>query len=66
MLQTVIDVLLSLPPWIALFLACVLLGFFAAHSISTVTHCLGVTSGVIAAVIVVGLAWAWHRRGRDG
>ena len=27
--------------------ACVLLGYFAAHSISTITHALGVTSGVI-------------------
>ena len=41
--------------------ACVLLGFFAAHSISTVTHYLGLTSGAIAVVIVLGLAWAWHR-----
>jgi membrane protein DedA with SNARE-associated domain len=45
--------------------ACVLLGFFAAHSISRVTHYLGLTSGVIAALLVVGIAWAWHRRGRD-
>ncbi len=45
--------------------ACVLLGYFAAHSISRVTHYLGVTSGVIAAFIVLGLAWAWHRRSRD-
>ena len=45
--------------------ACVLLGFFAAHSIGTVTHYLGITSGVIAAFIVLGLAWAWHRRSRD-
>jgi membrane protein DedA with SNARE-associated domain len=45
--------------------ACVLLGYFAAHSIATVTHALGVTSGVIVASIVVGLAWAWHRRSRD-
>jgi membrane protein DedA with SNARE-associated domain len=46
--------------------ACVLLGYFAAHSISTITHALGVTSGVIVALIVVGLLWAWHRRSRDG
>jgi membrane protein DedA with SNARE-associated domain len=45
--------------------ACVLLGYFAAHSISTITHALGVTSGVIVALIVVGLLWAWHRRSRD-
>jgi membrane-associated protein len=45
--------------------ACVLLGYFAAHSISKVTHYLGVTSGVIAAFIVLGLLWAWHRRTRD-
>src|SRR5204863_5995034 len=45
--------------------ACVLLGFFAAHSIGLITHALGVTSGVVAAVIVVGLLWAWHRRARD-
>jgi membrane-associated protein len=45
--------------------ACVLLGYFAAHSISKVTHYLGVTSGVIVAFIVLGLAWAWHRRSRD-
>jgi membrane-associated protein len=45
--------------------ACVLLGYFAAHSISTITHALGVTSGVIVAFIVVGLIWAWHRRSRD-
>lgn len=45
--------------------ACVLLGFFAAHSISRVTHYLGVTSGVVAALLVLGLAWAWHRRSRD-
>ena len=43
----------------------VLLGYFAAHSISTITLALGVTSGVIVAVIVVGVAWAWHRRTRD-
>jgi membrane-associated protein len=45
--------------------ACVLLGYFAAHSISRVTHYLGVTSGVIATFLVLGLAWAWHRRSRD-
>jgi membrane-associated protein len=45
--------------------ACVLLGYFAAHSISKVTHYLGITSGVIATIIVVGLTWAWHRRSRD-
>lgn len=45
--------------------ACVLLGYFAAHSISTVTHALGVTSAVIVTVIVVGLGWAWHRRNRE-
>jgi membrane-associated protein len=44
--------------------ACVLLGYFAAHSISTVTHYLGLTSGVIVLIIVLGLAWAWHRRSR--
>jgi membrane-associated protein len=46
--------------------ACVLLGYFAAHSISTVTHYLGLTSGVIACVLVVGVLWAWHRRRRHG
>src|SRR3954451_14563088 len=45
--------------------ACVLLGYFAAHSISKVTHYLGVTSGVIVALIVLALLWAWHRRSRD-
>jgi membrane protein DedA with SNARE-associated domain len=45
--------------------ACVLLGYFAAHSIGRVTHYLGLTSGVIVALIVVGMAWAWHRRNRD-
>jgi membrane-associated protein len=45
--------------------ACVLLGFFAAHSIGMITHALGVTSGALAAVIVVGVVWAWHRRARD-
>jgi membrane protein DedA with SNARE-associated domain len=44
---------------------CVLLGYFAAHSIGTVTHALGITSGVILGVIVVGLLWAWHRRTSD-
>jgi len=45
--------------------ACVLLGYFAAHSISKVTHYLGVTSGVVAAILVLGVLWAWHRRSRD-
>jgi membrane-associated protein len=45
--------------------ACVLLGYFAAHSISTITHALGVTSAAIIVFIVAGLAWAWHRRSRD-
>ena len=45
--------------------ACVLLGYFAAHSISRVTHYLGLTSGVIVVVLVLGLLWAWHRRNRD-
>jgi membrane-associated protein len=45
--------------------ACVLLGYFAAHSISTVTHYLGITSGVVATFIVLALLWAWHRRSRD-
>lgn len=45
--------------------ACVLLGYFAAHSISTITHALGVTSAVIVAFIVLGLLWAWHRRSRE-
>jgi membrane-associated protein len=45
--------------------ACVLLGYFAAHSISTITHALGVISGVIVVVIAAGLIWAWHRRTRD-
>jgi membrane protein DedA with SNARE-associated domain len=44
---------------------CVLLGFFAAHSINRVTHYLGLTSGAMVAVIVLGLLWAWHRRTRD-
>ncbi len=42
--------------------ACVLLGYFAAHSISTISHALGVTSGVIVVFIAAGLLWAWHRR----
>jgi len=46
--------------------ACVLLGFFAAHSISRVSHYLGITSGVIATFIVVGVVWAWTHRSRDG
>jgi membrane-associated protein len=46
--------------------ACVLLGYFAAHSISTVSHYLGLTSAAIGVVIVLGLLWAWHRRSRDG
>lgn len=45
--------------------ACVLLGYFAAHSIGTITHALGVTSGAIVVFIVLGLIWAWHRRSRD-
>jgi membrane-associated protein len=45
--------------------ACVLLGYFAAHSISRVTHYLGLTSAAIGTVIVLGLLWAWHRRTRD-
>jgi membrane-associated protein len=45
--------------------ACVLLGYFAAHSIGTISHALGVTSGVIIVFIVGGLIWAWHRRSRD-
>ena len=45
--------------------ACVLLGYFAAHSISTITHALGITSGVIVAFIAAGLVWAWHRGTRD-
>ncbi len=44
---------------------CVLLGYFLAHSISRVTQYLGVTSGVVAAVIALGLLWAWHRHSRD-
>ncbi len=45
--------------------ACVLLGFFAAHSIGTITHALGVTSAAIVVLIAAGLIWAWHRRTRD-
>ncbi len=45
--------------------ACVLLGYFAAHSISRVTHYLGLTSGAVVVLIVIALAWAWHRRTRD-
>jgi membrane-associated protein len=45
--------------------ACVLLGYFAAHSIGTITHALGVTSAAIIVFILAGLAWAWHRRSRD-
>jgi membrane protein DedA with SNARE-associated domain len=45
--------------------ACVLLGFFAAHSIGRITQALGVTSGVVVGVIVLGLLWAWHRRTRE-
>jgi membrane-associated protein len=44
---------------------CVLLGYFAANSISRVTQYLGVTSGVVVGFIVLGLLWAWHRRTRD-
>lgn len=45
--------------------ACVLLGFFAAHSIGRITQALGVTSGVVVVVILLGLLWAWHRRTRE-
>jgi membrane-associated protein len=45
--------------------ACVLLGYFAAHSIGRVTHYLGLTSAAIGTIIVLGLLWAWHRRTRD-
>jgi membrane protein DedA with SNARE-associated domain len=45
--------------------ACVLLGYFAAHSIGTITHALGLTSGAIVVFIALGLIWAWHRRSRD-
>jgi membrane-associated protein len=44
--------------------ACVLLGYFLAHSIDRVTQYLGLTSGVIAALLVLGLLWAWHRHRR--
>lgn len=44
---------------------CVLLGFFAAHSIGRITHALGVTSAAIIVFIVLGMVWAWHRRSRD-
>jgi membrane protein DedA with SNARE-associated domain len=44
--------------------ACVLLGYFAAHSIGTITHALGVTSAAIVVVIAAGVVWAWHRRSR--
>jgi membrane-associated protein len=43
---------------------CVLLGYFAAHSIGRVTHYLGLTSAAIVVVIVLALLWAWHRRAR--
>jgi membrane-associated protein len=46
--------------------ACVLLGYFAAHSIGAITHALGLTSGAIVVFIAGGLIWAWHRRTRDG
>jgi membrane-associated protein len=45
--------------------ACVLLGYFAAHSIGTITHALGVTSAALVVLIAAGLIWAWHRRTRD-
>ena len=45
--------------------ACVLLGFFAAHSIDRVTHYLGLTSAAIVSVIALALVWAWHRRSSD-
>ena len=41
--------------------ACVLLGYFAAHSLSAVTRALGWTSAVCVAIIAVGLLLAWHR-----
>ena len=41
--------------------ACVLLGYFAAHSLATVTKTLGWTSAVCVAVIALGLVLAWHR-----
>jgi predicted acyltransferase len=43
----------------------VLLGYFAAHSIGTITHALGLTSAAIIVLLAVGLAWAWHRRAHD-
>src|SRR4029077_3527624 len=46
--------------------ACVLLGYFAAHSISKVTHYLGLTSGVVVVVLLLSILWTWHRRNRDG
>jgi membrane protein DedA with SNARE-associated domain len=45
--------------------ACVLLGYFAAHSIGRVTHYLGLTSSAIVVLILLALLWAWHRRDRD-
>ena len=45
--------------------ACVLLGYFAAHSIGRITQALGYTSGVIVAFIALGLLWAWHSRSHD-
>ncbi len=48
--------------------ACVLLGYFAAHSIDQVTHYLGLTSAAIVVVIALGLVWAGlarHRRSSD-
>jgi membrane protein DedA with SNARE-associated domain len=44
---------------------CVLLGYFAAHSIGAITHALGITSGVVIALILLGLVWAWHRRSSE-
>lgn len=43
--------------------ACVLLGFFAAHSLSAVSRTLGWTSAACVAIIALGLVFAWHRRG---
>jgi membrane-associated protein len=45
--------------------ACVLLGYFAAHSISRVTHYLGLTSSAIVVLFTLALLWAWHRRTSD-
>jgi membrane protein DedA with SNARE-associated domain len=45
--------------------ACVLLGYFAAHSIGRVTHYLGLTSAAIVVVLALALLWAWHRHARD-